>query len=64
METRFIRERRWYFSTTGGIIEGQGATDNDGIASVTLYTGNAIPSNGFAIVTAQVATSQTAGSYR
>lgn len=50
-----------YFSTTGGIIEGQGATDNDGIASVTLYTGNAIPSNGFAIVTAQVATSQTAG---
>ena len=51
-----------YFSTTGGIIEGQGATDNDGIASVTLYTGNAIPSNGFAIVTAQVATSQTAGS--
>ncbi|MGA7162309.1 MAG: Ig-like domain-containing protein [Bacteroidota bacterium] len=51
-----------YFSTTGGIIEGQGQTDNDGIASVTLFTGNTVPSNGFAIVTAQVATSQSAGS--
>ena len=50
-----------YFSTTGGIIEGQGATDNDGIASVTLFTGNAVPSNGFAIVSAQVATSRTTG---
>ncbi len=47
-----------YFSSTGGIIEGQGTTDNDGNASVTLYTGNAIPANGFAIVTAQVATNQ------
>ncbi len=50
-----------YFSTTGGSIEGVGTTDNDGIASVTLFTGNPVPSNGFAIVTAQVATSQTAG---
>jgi len=50
-----------YFSSTGGSIEGEGQTDNDGIASVTLFTGNPVPSNGFAIVTAQVATSQTAG---
>ena len=50
-----------YFSSTGGIIEGQGVTDNDGNASVTLFTGNSVPSNGFAVVTAQVATSQAAG---
>ena len=50
-----------YFSSTGGIIEGQGTTDDNGTASVTLFTGNAVPSNGFAIVTAQVATSQTGG---
>ena len=51
-----------YFTSTGGSIEAQGLTDNDGIASATLFTGNPVPSNGFAWIYAQVATLPQSGS--
>lgn len=45
-----------YFTTTGGIIQPQGETTEDGSVSVALTTGNPVPSNGVAIITAQVGT--------
>ncbi len=41
-----------YFTTTGGIIQSSALTDNDGIASVNLITGNPRPPNSIAVVTA------------
>ncbi len=48
------------FNTTGGVIDGNAITANDGSASVDLTTGNPVPANGFAWVKAQVATGQGA----
>lgn len=48
------------FNTTGGVIDGNAVTTNDGSASVDLTTGNPVPANGFAWVRAQVATGQGA----
>jgi hypothetical protein len=45
-----------YFTTTGGIIQPQGATSADGKVSVSLTTGNPSPPGGFATITAQVGT--------
>ncbi len=41
-----------YFETTGGIIQGSGATDQDGIVSVDLISGDPRPADGLATVTA------------
>ncbi len=41
-----------YFETTGGIIQGSATTDEDGIASVELISGDPRPSNGKATITA------------
>lgn len=41
-----------YFETTGGIIQGSGGTDQDGIVTVDLISGNPRPANGLAMVTA------------
>jgi hypothetical protein len=48
------------FSSTGGVIDGNAVTTNDGSATVDLTTGNPVPTNGFAWVKAQVATGQGA----
>lgn len=45
-----------YFTTTGGVIQSAAETNDDGIVSVELITGNPVPLNGFAVVTAQVGT--------
>ncbi|KAB2926076.1 MAG: hypothetical protein F9K22_01945 [Bacteroidetes bacterium] len=45
-----------YFTTTGGIIQPQGETSEDGTVSISLTTGNPAPSNGIAVITAQVGT--------
>lgn len=44
-----------YFTTTGGIIEGSAATSSTGRGSVKLISGNPIPSNGIAVITASTA---------
>lgn len=41
-----------YFSTTGGVIQGSGLTDEDGELQVDLIVGNPIPNDGYAIVRA------------
>ena len=46
-----------FFKTTGGIIEASSSVSTDGTASATLTSGNPIPSNGLAIITAQVGAS-------
>lgn len=45
-----------YFSTTGGIIQPSATTSEDGTVGVDLITGNPIPPNGIATITAQVGT--------
>ncbi len=45
-----------YFSTTGGIIKPYATTTEDGTVGIDLITGNPAPSNGIAVVTAQVGT--------
>ncbi len=45
-----------YFSTTGGLIDGATDTDDAGLGSVTLRSGNPLPrSSGVAVVTAETA---------
>ncbi len=46
-----------YFSTSGGIILPYSKTAEDGTVGVDLITGNPIPANGIAVITAQVGTS-------
>lgn len=41
-----------YFSTTGGIIQGSGTTDDDGVVEVDLISGNPRPADGYLTVTA------------
>lgn len=41
-----------YFETTGGVIQGSGQTDEDGIVEVELISGNPRPTDGEALVTA------------
>ncbi|GAA5520572.1 carboxypeptidase regulatory-like domain-containing protein [Aliifodinibius salicampi] len=41
-----------YFETTGGVIQGSGQTDEDGIVEVDLISGNPRPTNGMATITA------------
>lgn len=41
-----------YFETTGGVIQGSGQTDEDGIVEVDLISGNPRPAGGRATVTA------------
>ena len=45
-----------YFSTTGGVIQPVAETNDDGVVSVELITGNPMPPGGFATITAQVGT--------
>ncbi len=44
------------FTTTGGLIQSTAASSKDGFISVDLITGNPLPGNGFAVITAQVGT--------
>ncbi|MEX1062697.1 MAG: carboxypeptidase regulatory-like domain-containing protein [Balneolaceae bacterium] len=41
-----------YFSTTGGVIQGSGMTDQDGQITVDLISGNPRPADGYAEITA------------
>lgn len=41
-----------YFSTTGGVIQGSGQTDDDGEIAVDLISGDPRPADGYATVTA------------
>ena len=41
-----------YFNSTGGVIQGSGETDDDGIVTVDLISGDPRPTNGIATVTA------------
>jgi hypothetical protein len=45
-----------YFTTTGGVIQSSSSSSVDGIVQVDLITGNPIPSDGIATITAQIAT--------
>lgn len=45
-----------YFTTNGGIIQPEATTSEDGTLSVQLITGNPVPPNGIATITAQVGT--------
>ena len=46
-----------FFNSTGGIIQASSATTVDGTATATLTSGNPIPPNGLALITAQVGAS-------
>ncbi|MEW5798609.1 MAG: hypothetical protein AB1728_06345 [Bacteroidota bacterium] len=50
-----------YFSTTGGIIQPTATTSEDGTVGIDLITGNPIPANGIAVITAQVGTTGGGG---
>jgi len=41
-----------YFSTTGGIVQGSGLTDDDGVITVDLISGDPRPTDGYLVVTA------------
>ncbi|MDP1677132.1 MAG: Ig-like domain-containing protein [Bacteroidota bacterium] len=45
------------FTTTGGVIQSSASTSVDGVVSVDLITGNPFPTNGLAVITAQVGSS-------
>lgn len=51
-----------YFTTTGGVIQSSASTSTDGLVTVDLITGNPIPANGFATITAQIASGTANGS--
>ncbi|MFA6540371.1 MAG: hypothetical protein WCT99_02120 [Bacteroidota bacterium] len=51
-----------YFSTNGGLIQPTASTSADGTISVDLITGNPLPPNGIATVTAQVGTAGSSSS--
>jgi len=46
-----------FFNSTGGIIQASSSTTVDGTATATLTSGNPIPPNGLALITAQVGAS-------
>jgi hypothetical protein len=48
------------FTTTGGIIQPSSTTSKDGDVSVDLITGNPVPANGIATVTAEIPSSELA----
>ncbi|MBI2429360.1 MAG: Ig-like domain-containing protein [Ignavibacteriales bacterium] len=50
-----------YFKTNGGIIQPTATTSEDGTIGVDLITGNPIPPNGIATITAEVGTSGGGG---
>lgn len=41
-----------YFNTTGGIIQGSGTTDDDGVVTVDLISGDPRPADGYLVVSA------------
>jgi hypothetical protein len=50
-----------YFTTTGGVIQSSASSSPDGLVTVDLITGNPIPPNGIATITAQIASGSASG---
>ncbi|MGE5314164.1 MAG: Ig-like domain-containing protein [Acidobacteriota bacterium] len=50
-----------YFTTTGGVIQSSSTSDDNGQVNVDLITGNPIPPDGIATITAQIATGNPNG---
>ncbi|MGA9405877.1 MAG: Ig-like domain-containing protein [Bacteroidota bacterium] len=53
-----------FFSTTGGIIQASSSVTSNGTASATLTSGNPMPPNGLALITAQVGASPSSSTMR